>query len=91
MSNIIDLGQGHHLRRVVDSTGTLCGFVDEHLDARDPRRQCGGSVPLANSSWAEPGRTWTIEQEEPLTLSPSLLCTACGDHGWVRDGKWIPA
>ena len=31
---------------------------------------------------------WTVGSWEPLTLSPSLLCRACGDHGFVRDGKW---
>jgi hypothetical protein len=34
---------------------------------------------------------WTLESEEPLTLNPSLLCTQCGEHGWVRAGKWVPA
>lgn len=33
---------------------------------------------------------WTVESWEPLTLSPSVLC-ACGDHGWVREGRWVPA
>ena len=27
---------------------------------------------------------------DPLTVAPSLLC-ACGDHGFIRDGKWVPA
>lgn len=34
---------------------------------------------------------WQVEQWEPLTLSPSLLCRACGHHGWIRDGRWVPA
>jgi hypothetical protein len=33
---------------------------------------------------------WTVESWEPLTLSPSLLC-ACGDHGFIRDGRWVRA
>ncbi|MGE5827236.1 MAG: DUF6527 family protein [Micromonosporaceae bacterium] len=33
---------------------------------------------------------WTVESWEPLTLSPSVLC-ACGDHGFVRDGRWVRA
>lgn len=33
---------------------------------------------------------WNVESWEPLTLSPSLLCTACGDHGFIRNGKWEP-
>jgi hypothetical protein len=32
-----------------------------------------------------------VVQEEPLTLAPSLLCEQCGWHGFVRDGKWVPA
>jgi len=39
----------------------------------------------------EPGKpTWTVESWEPLTLSPSLLCS-CGDHGFIRDGRWVKA
>lgn len=36
----------------------------------------------------------TIEVIDPLTIGPtsgthSILCTACGDHGWVHDGRWL--
>lgn len=31
----------------------------------------------------------TVEQENPLTLSPSLLMRCCGMHGFIRDGKWV--
>lgn len=52
------------------------------------------------------GTFWTVESWEPLTLSPSLLCkaplfdpdthkpipnTECGDHGFIREGKWVRA
>lgn len=33
---------------------------------------------------------WQLVSLEPLTLSPSLLCV-CGDHGFIRDGQWVPA
>lgn len=40
----------------------------------------------------------TLVNEEPLTLMPSLGCDAtagipngCTNHGWVREGTWIPA
>jgi hypothetical protein len=91
MSNVIDVGDGHTLRRVSNKEGQLVGFIEEHPDQRDPSRPCAGSISLAGSSWAEPGRTWTLVSEDPLTLSPSLMCTACGNHGWVRDGKWVRA
>lgn len=34
---------------------------------------------------------WEVESMVPLTLSPSLLCATCGDHGFVRNGQWVPA
>lgn len=34
--------------------------------------------------------TWTVESWEPLTISPSVLCS-CGDHGFIRQGQWVPA
>ena len=92
----IDLGLGHVLTRVVDSMGALVGFTDDHPDARDPSKTCAGSVALEGQSWATPGRSWRMTTGDPetlegLTLEPSLLCTACGDHGFVRAGRWVPA
>jgi hypothetical protein len=34
---------------------------------------------------------WTVESWEPLTVSPSLLCMVCGDHGFIRNGQWVRA
>ena len=42
---------------------------------------------------------WTVESWEPLTLTPSLqcfgrpddFCSACGDHGFIRQGRWVRA
>jgi hypothetical protein len=34
---------------------------------------------------------WTVESWEPLTLSPSILCKRCGDHGWIKEGRWQKA
>ena len=52
---------------------------------------CEGSVTWTSGSQPE-HRTWDIEGEpgEHMTLSPSLLCH-CGDHGFIRDGKWVRA
>lgn len=47
---------------------------------------------LAGVREAFPDRAvWTVEQWEPLTISPSLLCRACNHHGWIRNGRWEPA
>ena len=38
---------------------------------------------------------WTVESLEPLTLSPSIRCSpdkgGCGIHGYIREGRWVPA
>ena len=33
---------------------------------------------------------WDLLSYEPLHVEPSLACV-CGDHGFIRDGKWVPA
>lgn len=32
-----------------------------------------------------------IERMDPLTVGGSLICTDCGDHGFIRNGRWEPA
>jgi hypothetical protein len=34
---------------------------------------------------------WQVDCWEPLTLSPSILCLTCRDHGFIREGKWVTA
>lgn len=38
---------------------------------------------------------WVVESWAPLTVSPSLFCNpvagGCGDHGFIREGKWVKA
>lgn len=35
---------------------------------------------------------WTVEQEDPLTLSPSVQITdECRCHGFIREGRWVSA
>lgn len=33
---------------------------------------------------------WIVKRWDPLTLEPSLVCH-CGDHGFIRNGKWVKA
>jgi len=33
-------------------------------------------------------RGWRIIRGEPLSIAPSILCRACGTHGFWRDGTW---
>lgn len=41
--------------------------------------------------WRSDAPTWEVVSEDPLTLSPSLLCGQCGHHGFIRNGEWVPA
>lgn len=41
--------------------------------------------------WSPSSPTWEVDREDPLTLSPSLACQTCGHHGFIRDGRWVPA
>lgn len=54
--------------------------------------QCEGAItfdsPVAREHFKGP--FWTVECWDPLSLSPSLLCH-CGDHGFIRGGRWVAA
>lgn len=65
---------------------------DGEIDALEYTHTCLGTsredaIPL-HPAW---GRGWRVLSVNPLTLSPSLLCTRCKTHGFIRDGKWVPA
>lgn len=68
--------------------GEPIALLEEHVDPRGD--WCPGTVALPGY----PGigrQTWTIEQESPLTLSPSILCRICGSHGFIQEGEWVEA
>ena len=50
--------------------------------------ECPGFVTFSKLA---PPPVWELISVEPLTMSPSLLCRTCGDHGFIRDGKWVAA
>jgi hypothetical protein len=90
----IDLGGGVSIRTMICECSdpecdkaTPCGLYWDH--DRPDGTHCEGSshsyVPLHG-----PG-AWRVESLEPLTLSPSLLCTQCKTHGFIREGKWVSA
>lgn len=100
----LDLGHGHALRftrwgpdrelnphRAHLPDVDRCGAIVEHqTPAGEP---CAGAVlfddPVVREVFS--GRpVWQVESWDPLTISPSVLCS-CGDHGFVRGGRWVPA
>jgi len=54
------------------------------------RRHMEHGFPRATMLPLGPER-WTVEQQEPLTVTPSILCGECGVHGFIREGQWVPA
>ena len=67
------------------------------IDHKKPNgEECGGAVTLDTPEtrrWklASDDHRWQVESWEPLTISPSILCRLCDDHGFIRDGKWVSA
>ena len=53
--------------------------------------EASGYIPVRLPSEPGPERCWVLESSFPLTLSPSLLCNRCGTHGFIREGRWVPA
>lgn len=89
----IDIGHDHSIEWVEYEGDAHAGLNDYHL--RKDGTPCKGFLAIENGSWAKAFEdvipTWTILQTDPLTLSPSILCRVCGDHGFIREGKWVPA
>lgn len=32
---------------------------------------------------------WQVASRDPLTVTPSILSSCCGIHGFITDGKWL--
>lgn len=43
--------------------------------------------------WTERPQVWKVVQSNPLTLEPSVMCKGegCQLHGYIRNGRWVPA
>jgi hypothetical protein len=105
MSERIDLGHGHTLRyfewspdRVLNPQfdgipdAPKAGAIIDHPHAKTGE-PCSGAitfdVPSMRATRPD-SALWQVESWDPLTISPSVLCS-CGDHGFIRNGRWEPA
>jgi len=88
-STQFDLGNGTKYTRVVYEDEWV-GINEWHLTPAG--ELCGGWVPFTGNRFSNGiGPTWEVISLDPLTLSPSLLCRACQHHGFIREGRWVPA
>lgn len=72
--------------------GQRAGLTEQHTNCATGEPCFGGvlfDLPATRASFPERS-LWTVESNDPLTLSPSLLCRICGNHGWIRGGRWVP-
>lgn len=70
-----------------------CGAIVSHPNLKTGGR-CWAGITFASDVARRVFKEhsmWQVISENPLTLSPSLLCRVCGDHGFIREGKWIKA
>lgn len=82
-----DIGHGVSIqKRYLD--GVLAGVAYDH-PRPDTGIICPGYIPVKNDDWPKEG--WDLLSETPLTVSPSLLCRVCNNHGFIQGGRWIPA
>jgi len=89
-SEAIDLGNGTKYTRVVwGDNNEWVGINEWHLTPAG--ELCGGWIPFAGTSYPAGQPTWDVISRAPLTLSPSLLCRSCQHHGFIREGRWVPA
>ena len=86
-----DLGQGVSWSKSVTQDGEWVGILEWHV-CKDPDGELSpGGVYFQNAPEWMRGPRWTVECEDPLTISPSVLCRTCGLHGFIREGRWMPA
>jgi len=71
-------------------TGRRIGLHTWHWD-QNAGHWCGGWLGFTNVEGHIPRSKHELVSEDPLTVTPSLLCPTCQHHGWIRDGHWVSA
>jgi hypothetical protein len=93
MTQRIDIGDNHEIV-YLNYGGEERVAIDVFHKTKDGK-DCAGFVPFRGRAWdacfSGEIAAWDVLSIDPLTLSPSILCRACGDHGFIRDGKWVQA
>lgn len=94
MNEIQELGDGHYIHLVYYRDDQPVGCNVHHLTKEG--KPCVGWVAFADTPWSRQFnpdgiQTWDVPSRDPLTLTPSIACRGCGDHGFITNGKWVRA
>jgi hypothetical protein len=87
----IDIGHGVSIEFTTWGDHDPAGLIETHV-CKDGKPTPGGVMfDLPGVREAFPGRAlWTVENLDPLTIHPSVMCSQCGHHGWIKAGRWEP-
>lgn len=95
-ANEHDLGDGFSFIFMEDADGVF-GLIEHHphpVDEQHPFGYCGGWVGWRQSGAQEIKHQLIAggpDDVEHLTIAPSILCRQCGNHGFIREGRWVRA
>lgn len=88
-----DLGHNMWWTKVLDSEDNWIGILEWHECSAQNTNDSGvvaGGVNFQNAPASVQGPRWDKVQDEPLTITPSILCRTCGLHGYITNGEWVP-
>ncbi len=91
----INIGGGHEIEFVSYKNDARAAINDYHI--KPDGEPCSGFISFRNGAWAKEfegnpdHQSWEVQSWEPLTITPSLLCRVCGDHGFITNGRWVKA
>lgn len=90
---VIELGDNHTIEFTSYKGDDRAGAIVIHLTPAGVT--CESFISMRGRAWerefkeGNPIASWELISDNPVTLSPSLACRVCGDHGFIREGKWV--
>lgn len=89
----LDLGSGVRAEFTTmysDPTDAKAGLILSHI--HDDGLVCESSVTFdVPAAAAVTHAKWRVVSLDPLHIEPSVLVRPCGLHGFIREGRWVPA
>jgi hypothetical protein len=82
-----DIGHGVSIE-LVEHLGLVVGLNETHT--RPNGDKCRGFVAFEGDHFDGTRPIWRVISKNPLTLEPSILCRSCGNHGFIRESRWVP-